>query len=123
MTSNDEQFGAILKRLEMKMDAMNVKLDNSIINMNERFAAVDERFVKSEAIMESAKEQIGLVENNLNTKIISVKDEVSADIKTQIGTQKFLKLVRVEGGEDEPHPLLQYSFPKCPDISVSRVRC
>ena len=68
-----------------EMKTMNAKLDGNTIEMNQRFAAVEERFVKSEAIMESTKEQIGLVENSLNIKIISVKDEVSADIKTQIG--------------------------------------
>ena len=74
-----------LEEVRNQIKTMNAKLDGNTVEMNERFAAVEERFVKSEAIMESTKDQIGLVENNLNIKIVSVKDEVSADIKTQIG--------------------------------------
>ena len=39
--------------------------------MNERFAAVDERFIKLDAMMDSTKEQISLDEKNLNEKIMS----------------------------------------------------
>ena len=39
------------------MKAMSAKLDGNTIEMNERFTAVDERCIKSEAIMETTKEQ------------------------------------------------------------------
>ena len=79
-----------IKALEVKMEVMNAKLDGNTIEMNQRFAAVEERFVKSEAIMESTKEQIGLVENSLNIKIISVKDEVSEQSCAQEPLHSFL---------------------------------
>ena len=67
------------------MEVMNAKLDGNAIEMNERFAAVEERFIKSEAIMEATKEQINLVDNTMNERLTLVKDQVSTDIKSQTG--------------------------------------
>ena len=64
---------------------LNAKMDGNNTNMNQRFAEVDERFVKAEANMESTNEHINLVEKTLSERITLVKDEVSLDIKTQIG--------------------------------------
>ena len=61
------------------------KMDSNTINMNQRFAEVDERFVKAEANMESTNERINLVEKTLSDRVTLVKNEVSYDIKTQIG--------------------------------------
>ena len=83
-TRMDQRFEEIKEEIK----AINAKLDGNTIEMNERFAAVEERFVKSKAIMDSTKEQIGLVENNLNVKITSVKDEVSVNIERQISAAR-----------------------------------
>ena len=77
---NDELRNDIRNDMaEMKdeMKAINAKLDGNTIEMNQRFAAVDERFVKSEAILESTKEQIILIENSVNERITLIKDEVN----------------------------------------------
>ena len=70
--------------MKQQLVELTSKLDGNTIEMNQRFAAVEERFVKSEAIMESTKEQINLVDKTLNERLTLVKDEVSAEIKTQI---------------------------------------
>ena len=74
-----------LVEIKDEIKVMNAKLDGNIVEMNQGFAAVDERFIKSEAIMTATKEQIVLVEDNLNLRITSLKDEVSANIDRQIG--------------------------------------
>ena len=110
MSSMDEKFDAILTQmkeqfevmrndirndidqrfLEIKdeMIVMNAKLDGNTVEMNQRFAAVEDRFVKSEAIMTATKEQIVLVEDNLNFRITSLKDEVNVNIERQISAAR-----------------------------------
>ena len=91
-----QQFAEVNRKLEEKMDKqfvevnqrladLTLKVDDNKIEMNQRFAAVEERFVKSEAILESTKEQTILVDKTLNERLTLVKDEVSANIERQIG--------------------------------------
>ena len=42
-----------IKALESKMEVMNTKLDGNTVEMNERFAAVEERFFKSDPSLEN----------------------------------------------------------------------
>ena len=93
--SSDERIDIILSEIKAmrsdfaevkdEMKAMSAKLDGNTIEMNERFAVVDERFMKSEAIMETTSQRINLVEKSVNDTLTSIMDDVSADIKTQIG--------------------------------------
>ena len=79
------RFTQMETSMNQRFTELNAKLDGNTVEMNERFAAVDERFVKSEVIMESTKEQINLVDKSLNERLTLVRNEVSVDIKTQIG--------------------------------------
>ena len=102
--ASDEEHGAITvtkmesmlqkwsESLEAKMNQrfaeLNAKLDGNTVEMNQRFAAVEERFVKTEAFMTATKEQIVLVEDNLNFGITSLKDEVNVNIERQISAAR-----------------------------------
>ena len=83
--SFDARFEQMEASMNQRFAEVNAKLDGNTVEMKERFAAVDERLIKTEAIMDSTKEHIVLVERNMNERLTLVKDEVSADIKSQIG--------------------------------------
>ena len=98
MSSNENDGTLIMeiRAINAKLDSMksdlkadiaelNAKMDCNTLNMNQRFAEVDERFAKAETAMETTSQRINLVEKSVNDTLTSTVDDVSADIKTQIG--------------------------------------
>ena len=71
--------------MNQKFAELSAKMDGNTLNMNQRFAEVDERFAKAETAMETTSQRINLVEKSVNDTLTSIMDDVSADIKTQIG--------------------------------------
>ena len=59
-------MNAEIKSMNAEIKSMNARFEQMESSMNQRFVTVEERFGESEAIMESTKEQIGLIENDMN---------------------------------------------------------